>query len=96
MECNAHDGTGDLSQQLLDEDGCAVDETILPELTMRTAKLLGSNVGGVAAMRHQEAVTSFPAFKFPDRDRLHVSCGLQLCRGRCVDVSRVRDILILI
>lgn len=30
---------------------------------------------------------TFPAFKFPDRDRLHVSCGVQLCRGECPKVD---------
>lgn len=31
--------------------------------------------------------TTFPAFKFPDRERLHVSCGVQLCRDDCPYVS---------
>lgn len=26
---------------------------------------------------------TFPAFKFPDRERLHVTCGVQLCREEC-------------
>lgn len=30
---------------------------------------------------------TFPAFKFPDRERLHVSCGVQLCKQQCPDVS---------
>lgn len=30
---------------------------------------------------------SFPAFKFPDRERLHVSCGVQLCKENCPTVS---------
>jgi len=30
---------------------------------------------------------TFPAFKFPDRERLHVSCGVQLCKGKCPTVS---------
>lgn len=30
---------------------------------------------------------TFPAFKFPDRERLHVSCGVQLCKGKCPQVS---------
>lgn len=33
--------------------------------------------------------TTFPAFKFPDRERLHVSCGVQLCRDDCPYVSRL-------
>lgn len=34
---------------------------------------------------------TFPAFKFPDRERLHVSCGVQLCKGKCPNVSSVFD-----
>lgn len=34
---------------------------------------------------------TFPAFKFPDRERLHVSCGVQLCKGFCPDVSRMQS-----
>lgn len=30
---------------------------------------------------------TFAAFKFPDRERLHLSCGVQLCRGACPDVD---------
>lgn len=30
---------------------------------------------------------TFPAFKFPDRERLHVSCGVQLCKSKCPNVS---------
>lgn len=35
---------------------------------------------------------TFPAFKFPDRERLHVSCGVQLCKQQCPEVDcRVDD-----
>ncbi|XP_037827592.1 uncharacterized protein LOC119615653, partial [Lucilia sericata] len=30
---------------------------------------------------------TFPAFKFPDRERLHVSCGVQLCKGHCPNIN---------
>lgn len=76
VDCVAHDGLGDSSQKLLDEDGCPVDEGLLPEL-------LKGPVRPIVMMRHQEAVAKFVAFKFPDRDRLHVSCGMQLCRQNC-------------
>lgn len=33
-----------------------------------------------------EFKTDFPAFKFPDRDVLHLTCGIQLCNGRCPKV----------
>lgn len=37
--------------------------------------------------------TTFGAFKFPDRERLHINCGVQLCRGACppVDCRRSDD-----
>lgn len=31
---------------------------------------------------------TFPAFKFPDRERLHVSCGVQLCKTQCPKVMK--------
>lgn len=31
--------------------------------------------------------TTFPAFKFPDRERLHLTCGVALCRGKCPNVG---------
>lgn len=40
----------------------------------------------LSMMRYQEASAKFSAFKFPDRDRLHLSCGLQLCKGKCQQV----------
>lgn len=79
MDCTAHDGLGDSSQKLLDELGCPLDELLLP------LPELGP-VRNIDLMRHQEAVAKFAAFKFPDRDRLHLSCGLQLCRGKCLTV----------
>lgn len=87
VDCTAHDGIGEVSQRLLDEMGCPIDETILPALTVTEPKMMGKKSESVTVMRHQEAIASFSAFKFPDRDRLHVTCGLQLCRGRCQTVS---------
>ncbi|CAH1111381.1 unnamed protein product [Psylliodes chrysocephalus] len=76
VDCVAHDGLGDSSQKLLDEHGCPVDESLMPAL-------IYGPIRPIALMHHQEASTRFPAFKFPDRDRLHLSCGLQLCKGPC-------------
>lgn len=86
VDCVAHDGLGDSSQKLLDEDGCPVDEGLLPEL-------LKGPVRPIVMMRHQEAVAKFVAFKFPDRDRLHVSCGMQLCRQNCEIVRIITSFL---
>lgn len=79
MDCTATDGLGDTSQKLLDDRGCPIDQFLMP------APLLGP-ARPIALMRHQEAVARFAAFKFPDRDRLHLSCGIQLCRGACEKV----------
>lgn len=40
-------------------------------------------------------MATFPAFKFPDRERLHVSCGVQLCKGKCPNVSTLIHAIIL-
>ncbi|OWR51033.1 hypothetical protein KGM_214038 [Danaus plexippus plexippus] len=38
-------------------------------------------------MTFQHAVTTFAAFKFPDRAKLHLSCGIELCKGVCPKVD---------
>ncbi|XP_046968074.1 uncharacterized protein LOC124535784 [Vanessa cardui] len=38
-------------------------------------------------MTYQHAVTTFAAFKFPDRAKLHLSCGIELCKGVCPHVD---------
>lgn len=88
VDCNAHDGLGDSSQKLLDENGCPLDELVMPALLKSPAR-------PIATMRHQEAVSKFAAFKFPDRDRLHLSCILELCRGACEKVI-IRKLLLLL
>lgn len=79
VECVAHDGLGDSSQKLLDDDGCPTDELLFP------VPIMGP-VQPMSYMKHQEAMSRFAAFKFPDRDRLHLSCFLNLCRGNCLEV----------
>ncbi|XP_063364847.1 uncharacterized protein LOC134653416 [Cydia amplana] len=34
-------------------------------------------------MTYQHAITTFAAFKFPDRAKLHLTCGIELCKGTC-------------
>ncbi|XP_063538234.1 uncharacterized protein LOC134747576 isoform X1 [Cydia strobilella] len=34
-------------------------------------------------MTYQNAITTFAAFKFPDRAKLHLTCGIELCKGKC-------------
>ncbi|CAH0727142.1 unnamed protein product, partial [Brenthis ino] len=38
-------------------------------------------------MTYQHAITTFAAFKFPDRAKLHLSCGIELCKGVCPQVD---------
>ncbi|EFA07190.1 hypothetical protein TcasGA2_TC010196 [Tribolium castaneum] len=80
VECSAHDGLGDSSQKLLDDYGCPTDELLFPVFRMGPVQV-------ISVMKHQEAVSRFAAFKFPDRDRLHLSCYLELCRGTCPEVD---------
>ncbi|KAL3286278.1 hypothetical protein HHI36_000787 [Cryptolaemus montrouzieri] len=77
VDCAAHDGLGDSSQKLLDEIGCPVDDQIMP-------KPVYGPVENLDFIRYQEASSIFPAFKFPDRDRLHLTCVLVLCKGPCM------------
>lgn len=38
-------------------------------------------------MTYQHAITTFAAFKFPDRAKLHLTCGIELCKGQCPPVD---------
>ncbi|XP_069954017.1 uncharacterized protein [Cherax quadricarinatus] len=71
--CVAHDGSGDQSQELIDEHGCAVDDDIMPPLRIKSNPRTGVKV----------AYSSFKAFKFPDRDNLHLRCLVLVCLGSC-------------
>ncbi|XP_063237471.1 uncharacterized protein LOC134539400 [Bacillus rossius redtenbacheri] len=73
VDCAAHDGAGEGSQRLLDDEGCPLDETLLPALSVSSAP----------SRRLYLAQAVFPAFKFPDRDSLHLRCTLHVCRGAC-------------
>ncbi|XP_066938465.1 uncharacterized protein [Macrobrachium rosenbergii] len=71
--CLAHDGSGEQSQDLIDENGCAVDDAIMPPLRVKSNVRSGVKV----------AYASFKAFKFPDRDNLHLKCTVLVCLGAC-------------
>ncbi|XP_068200445.1 uncharacterized protein [Palaemon carinicauda] len=71
--CLAHDGSGEQSQELIDENGCAVDDAIMPPLRVKSNVRSGVKV----------AYASFKAFKFPDRDNLHLKCIVLVCLGAC-------------
>ncbi|XP_028173800.1 uncharacterized protein LOC114362553 [Ostrinia furnacalis] len=38
-------------------------------------------------MTYQHALTTFAAFKFPDRSKLHLTCGIELCKGHCPPID---------
>ncbi|KRT84187.1 hypothetical protein AMK59_574, partial [Oryctes borbonicus] len=80
VDCVAHDGLGDSFQTLLNQNGCPIDEQLLPAFSKRPPK-------PIALMKHQEAVSKFAAFKFPDRDILHLKCNLQLCKNACPQID---------
>uniref|UniRef100_A0A0P4W2U0 ZP domain-containing protein n=1 Tax=Scylla olivacea TaxID=85551 RepID=A0A0P4W2U0_SCYOL len=71
--CLAHDGSDDESQELIDENGCSVDDEIMPPLRIKFNPRSGVKV----------AYASFKAFKFPDRDHLHLRCTVLVCLGAC-------------
>jgi hypothetical protein len=84
-DCVAHDGAGESSQRLLDEWGCPIDEQILPALQ----PVLHDDSS--SKLRLQVAGATFAAFKFPDRNSLHLQCSLQLCRGSCTKVKNTSN-----
>ncbi|XP_023227725.1 uncharacterized protein LOC111628217 [Centruroides sculpturatus] len=71
--CLAHDGSRDNQQQLTDRNGCSLDFTILPELQEKVNGRTGLKV----------VYATFPAFKFPDKDNLHLQCRVLICNGVC-------------
>ncbi|XP_059476098.1 uncharacterized protein LOC132197063 [Neocloeon triangulifer] len=73
-DCVAHEGAGESPQKLLDELGCPIEPQVL----------------GHFNYTKQGALAIFPAFKFPDRESLHLQCVLMLCRDAC-PVGRCRD-----
>ncbi|XP_055298246.1 uncharacterized protein LOC129566323 isoform X2 [Sitodiplosis mosellana] len=90
VDCAALDGLGESSQKLLDERGCPIDEQVMPALITRVRPAEeGWSKPHIDDLVEKLFTATFPAFKFPDRERLHVTCGVQLCREECpyVDCS---------
>jgi len=73
-DCVAHEGAGESPQRLLDALGCPVEPQVIGQFNYTS--------WGASAV--------FPAFKFPDRESLHMQCVLLLCRGAC-PVGRCSD-----
>ncbi|XP_071451993.1 uncharacterized protein cyr [Hetaerina americana] len=85
INCTAHDGrVRGPEQRLLDGKGCPLDAGIMPAPTSyrRNIKRPG-NASQRRTYPTFEAATSFLAFKFPDRDFLHMRCWLRICKGAC-------------
>ncbi|XP_046404300.1 uncharacterized protein LOC124169676 [Ischnura elegans] len=85
INCTAHDGrVKGPEQRLLDGKGCPLDAGIMPAPTAYRRNLKRP----VSSSQRRtyptyEAATSFLAFKFPDRDFLHLRCWLRICKGSC-------------
>lgn len=86
VDCVAFDGVGESSQRLFDEFGCPVDKQIMPDFTESII-----NIEDGWSKNHEEDTvqkvftTKFQAFKFPDREVIHINCGIHLCKGKCPD-----------
>ncbi|XP_037935751.1 uncharacterized protein LOC119669800 [Teleopsis dalmanni] len=87
VDCAALDGL-ETTQQLLDERGCPIDEQVMPPLQTRIKSVEETWSRQLEDdLVEKSFYATFPAFKFPDRERLHVSCGVQLCKGQCPNVN---------
>ncbi|XP_063708948.1 cuticlin-6 [Culicoides brevitarsis] len=92
VDCNALDGLGETSQKLLDDRGCPVDEQVMPALLVRQRPAEeGWSKPNEDDLVERLFTSTFPAFKFPDRERLHVQCSIQLCNGNCPHVDCKRN-----
>lgn len=84
VDCVAFDGVGESSQRLFDELGCPIDTQIMPDFQESIV-----DVEDGWSKNHDDDVvqkvftTKFQAFKFPDRDIIHINCGIHLCKGKC-------------
>ncbi|CAG4951026.1 unnamed protein product [Parnassius apollo] len=59
-----------------------IDETTSMKLTKDDPEYMFKKI-----MTYQHAVVTFSAFKFPDRAKLHLTCGVELCKGNCPKVD---------
>jgi hypothetical protein len=92
VDCVAFDGVGENSQRLFDENGCVIDTQIMPEFIENIKNI----EDGWSKIQDDDMVqktftSNFQMFKFPDRDIIHVNCGVQLCKGKCVQHSCDKD-----
>ncbi|XP_077562354.1 uncharacterized protein LOC144178402 isoform X2 [Haemaphysalis longicornis] len=73
-ECFAHDGSKQMEQELTDKHGCTLDPSIMADLKEQP---------GARATGLKVVFSSFAAFKFPDRDSLHLQCKVVVCNKTC-------------
>lgn len=84
VDCVAFDGVGESSQRLFDEVGCPVDLQIMPDFTETVVNIEdGWSKNNDDDVVQKVFTTNFHAFKFPDRDIIHINCGIHLCKGKC-------------
>lgn len=81
--CVAHDGSHESQQELLDADGCSLDTSILPNVQERIINRSGSTIKLLYA--------NFQAFRFPNRDHLHLKCTVVVCKGKCLMVQYLKN-----
>ncbi|OQV18869.1 hypothetical protein BV898_07123 [Hypsibius exemplaris] len=73
--CFASDGTSAEPEMFVDGNGCPVDTTVVPAFAKVTDAGADSSI--------QTHWTKFPAFKFPDRTRLYLTCQVVVCDFAC-------------
>lgn len=84
VDCVAFDGVGESSQRLFDEFGCPIDSSIMPDFTESIDEIEdGWSKNHDDDIVQKVFTTKFQAFKFPDRDIIHINCGIHLCKGKC-------------
>ncbi|VDO97831.1 unnamed protein product [Soboliphyme baturini] len=77
--CFVDDESGENKYTLLDEDGCAIDELLIAELTYNDL--------------NNEAFVDSNVFKFADKPELYFQCSITLCSksdGSCVGLTPPR------
>lgn len=84
VDCVAFDGVGESSQRLFDEFGCPIDLQIMPDFKETIVDIEdGWSKNQEDDIVQKVFTTNFQAFKFPDRDIIHINCGIHLCKGSC-------------
>lgn len=87
IDCVAFDGVGESSQRLFDEFGCPSDPEIMSHFTENIIDIEdGWSKNNEDDIVQKVFSTNFQAFIFPDREIIHIKCGIHLCKGKCPNV----------